>query len=107
MITVNGRIKTDEINITSLRSSKTDITPTKHSAVEEINKVKIVDFFYKDDVYKSTPKIGFIADDTDIIFSTPAKNSMDVYNCIGMLMKAVQELSAENKLLREKLNLGD
>lgn len=107
MITINGRIKTDALTITSLRSSKTDITPTKHNAVEEINKIQIVDFFYKDDIYKSTPKIGFIADDTDIIFSTPAKNSMDVYNCIGMLMKAVQELSAENKLLKEKLNLGD
>lgn len=106
-VVVNGKVRTNAVNITSLRSSKTDITPTKHKAVEEINKIEIVDFFYKDDKYKENPKVGFIADDTNEIFSTPEKNSVDVYNCIGMLLKAVQELSAENKELRKKINIGE
>jgi hypothetical protein len=29
---------------------------------------------------------------------------MDLYNCVGMLLKAVQELSEENKELKEEIN---
>lgn len=85
----------------SARSLKTDIKPTKYNAVDEINKIDVVDFYFKSDSKKENPKIGFIADDTDPIFSTKEKNSMDLYNTCGMLLKAVQELSAENKELRK------
>lgn len=87
----------------SARSLKTDIKPTKYNAVDEINKIKVVDFYFKSDSKKENPKIGFIADDTDPIFSTKEKNSMDLYNTCGMLLKAVQELSAENKELRKRI----
>lgn len=87
----------------SARSLKTDIKPTKYNAVNEINKIKVVDFYFKSDSKKENPKVGFIADDTDPIFSTKEKNSMDLYNTCGMLLKAVQELSAENKELRKRI----
>ena len=87
----------------SARSLKTDIKPTKYNAVDEINKIKVVDFYFKSDSKKENPKVGFIADDTDPIFSTKEKNSMDLYNTCGMLLKAVQELSAENKELRKRI----
>jgi len=88
---------------TSARSEKTDIKPTKYNAVDEINKIDVVDFYFKSDKEKENPKVGFIADDTDPIFSTKDKNSMDLYNTVGMLLKAVQELSAENKELKERI----
>ena len=87
----------------SARSLKTDIKPTKYNAVDEINKIKVIDFYFKSDSKKENPKVGFIADDTDPIFSTKEKNSMDLYNTCGMLLKAVQELSAENKELRKRI----
>ena len=88
---------------TSARSEKTDIKPTKYNAIDEINKIDVVDFYFKSDKEKENPKVGFIADDTDPIFSTKDKNSMDLYNTVGMLLKAVQELSAENKELKERI----
>ena len=102
-LTLTGDIVCNTLTTTSARKYKTDIVPTNYNAVEEINKINIVNFFYKNDEKKENPKIGFIADDTDSIFSTKEKNSMDHYNCIGMLLKAVQELSAENKELRKRI----
>lgn len=87
----------------SARSLKTDIKPTKYNAVDEINKIDVVDFYFKSDSKKENPKVGFIADDTEPIFSTKEKNSMDLYNTCGMLLKAVQELSTENKELRKRI----
>ena len=87
--------KIDEIYTTT--SSRTKDT-VKYLA--EINKIDIVDFFYKEDINSLDQKVGFIADDTDAIFSTRFQNKMDISNCVGMLLKAVQELSAEIKKLK-------
>jgi len=102
-IYAKGKVTAESFVSNSARSLKTDIRPTKYNAVEEINKVNVVDFYFKSDTKKENPRIGFIADDTEPILSTKNKNSMDHYNCIGMLLKAVQELSAENKELKERI----
>lgn len=101
--TFTNDIKAKSFIANSARSLKTDIEPTKYNAIDEINKIEVVDFYFKSDDKKENPKVGFIADDTDPIFSTKEKNSMDLYNTCGMLLKAVQELSAENKELRERI----
>ena len=101
--TFTNDIKAKSFIANSARSLKTDIKPTKYNAIDEINKIDVVDFYFKSDNKKENPKIGFIADDTDPIFSTKEKNSMDLYNTCGMLLKAVQELSEENKELRERI----
>lgn len=100
---IKGTLKVQTLYATSSRKSKMDIKPTKYNAVDEINKINVVDFYFKSDEKKENPKVGFIADDTDPIFSTKEKNSMDLYNSVGMLFKAVQELSAENKELKERI----
>ena len=101
--TFTNDIKAKSFIANSARSLKTDIRPTKYNAIDEINKIEVVDFYFKSDNKKENPKVGFIADDTDPIFSTKEKNSMDLYNTCGMLLKAVQELSAENKELRKRI----
>lgn len=93
-ITPTG-VSSTEITATSSRSYKTDIKPCTVSAIDKINELNIVDFYYKSDETKSKPKVGFIAEDTDPLFSTPKQNKMDITNCIGLLLKAVQELSHE------------
>ena len=93
----------DTSEYSSSRESKTNIKPTTHTnALEEIDKIEIVDFNFKDEERKDEPKIGFIADDTDSIFSGLDKDKMDVYNCIGMLLKAVQELNDKIKKLENQ-----
>ena len=79
----------------SKRELKENIHSFTQSALDLINKTNIVDFNYKDDINKNY-KVGFIADDTDSILSTSQHDRMDMYNCIGVLLKAVQEL--DNKV---------
>lgn len=87
----------------SLRSLKENITPFKKSATKLINDIKVVNYNYIADPEKNH-KVGFIADDTDELFATKNHNIMDQSNCIGILLKAVQELSGEVKKLKEEIN---
>ena len=88
--------------VSSSRKVKENINPTKVSGEDMINSVSVVDFNYIDDESKS-PKVGFIAEDTDPLFSTRERKVMDSANCIGILMKAVQELSTKVKNLTSEL----
>ena len=73
---------------------------------DEINKIDICTFTLKEDE-KKAKKVGFIADDTDELFATKTHDAIDYNNCIGMLLKAVQELSAEVEELRGGKNVPD
>lgn len=89
--------------VSSSRKVKENIEPTKVKGEDMINSVSVVDFNYIDDETHA-PKVGFIAEDTDPLFSTKERKAMDSANCIGILMKAVQELSAKIKELESKIN---
>lgn len=88
--------------VSSLRSLKENIEPTKVKATDLINSQEIVDFNYKADEDK-VHKIGLIADDSDPLFLDKKGETVDLYNTCGILMKAVQELSARVKELETKL----
>lgn len=87
----------------SARIYKENIQDYVQNALKIINSTKIVEFNYKNDPEKNQ-KIGFIADDTDAQLASKNHNIMDMYNCIGILLKAVQELSQEIEELKEKFN---
>ena len=87
----------------SKREYKENITPFTESAVDLINGVDIVNYTYKSDKAHNH-KIGFIADDTHEYFATKNHDIMDQSNCIGILLRAVQELSAQNSLLKLQLD---
>ena len=99
--TNSGGITATSFNATSARDKKENIGKTKVKALELLNTVEVVDFNFKDDKNK-VPKVGFIADDTDSILATPEHNQMDVTNCIGVLIKANQELLKEINELKKK-----
>lgn len=99
----SGNLNSLSLTATSARSKKQDIVPTTHvNAVKEINSIDIVDFTYKADSEKNH-HVGFIADDTAEVFATKKHDVMDINNCIGMLLKAVQELSYINKKQNEEI----
>lgn len=89
--------------VSSLRSLKENIEPTKVKATDLINSQEIVDFNYKADEDKAH-KVGLIADDSDPLFLDKKGETVDLYNTCGILMKAVQELSARIEKLESKLN---
>lgn len=92
----------DNIYSSSSRKKKKDITHYPDIALNLINGTEIVEYRYKN---KTRFKVGFIAEETSEIL---AENhcQMDITNTIGILMKAVQELSTEVEVLKGKLNNG-
>ena len=90
-------------NAGSRRELKENIKVFERDALDILNSTEIVSFNYKADREK-TPKIGFIADDTDSAIAGKAHDVMDVTNCIGVLIKAIQQLSARITELEGELN---
>ena len=94
----SGTLTATDITITSSRKAKENIQSTHVKGTDIIDSINVVDFTYINDPDK-VPHVGFIAEDTDSLLSTPGRNKMDYTNCIGILLKAVQELSARVKEL--------
>lgn len=81
------------------REVKKDIFSYFGSALEIISRTEIVSFRYKDDPAQIL-HYGFIAEDTAPELATEFHDRMDYTNCIGILIKAVQELKQEVDELR-------
>ena len=76
----------------SRRSLKENIKEWNDDALSLLNEVDIVEYNYISDPDK-TYHIGFIADDTDKRIAGEKHDRMDITNCIGVLIKAIQELN--------------
>lgn len=80
----------------SARKNKHDIHDYLGDAIDIIKRTKVVSYVYNENIEPSGQiRYGFIADDTPEELATPSHNKMDTGSCIGILIKAVQELSAE------------
>ena len=92
---------------------KTNIKPTKVKAVDLLNKIEMVEFNWKKD--NKFEKIGAIAQQVQSVEASLVVHDMDdkqtyndylrinYYDTIPYLIKAVQELSQQNKELKNKL----
>jgi hypothetical protein len=89
--TFSGAITCLSVTTTSARKAKYEIVPTTDSMLELLRGVNVVYYKYKSDPNK-IKHIGFIADDTDELLSGPNKDNMQIADCVGALLKAVQEL---------------
>ena len=98
----NGYFKTihyQSLGNGSRREIKDDIVPYNAKALDILNSTEIVRYVYKSDKNK-TPKIGFIADDTHEDIAGLQHDRMELDHCVAVLIKAVQELSAEINRLK-------
>lgn len=86
----------------SKREFKENIELVDYSCLDIINSIRICSFNMKGDAEKDY-RIGFIADDTDARVAGKNHDIMDLQNCIGVLIKAVQELSQEVEKLKKRL----
>lgn len=84
----------------SKRELKENIKLVDYSCLDIINSIQICSFNMKGDDHHDY-RVGFIADDTDPIVSGKDQDVMDLQNCIGVLIKAVQELSQEVEELKK------
>lgn len=100
LITYGSNTATSFIQ-SSLRSLKENIEDYNENAVDKINTIEIKSFIYKNDKDKNM-KVGFIADDTDPLFSTVNQNTMDIGTTLAVALKAIQQLSKEINNLKEK-----
>jgi hypothetical protein len=98
--TATGTITSIGFIQSSLRSLKENIVPFTDSALDLIKTVEVVSYTYKSD--PDVKKVGFIADDTNEVFSTKNHNVMDAGNTLGVLLKAIQELQAQIEELKNK-----
>ncbi len=103
-LTVLGDIDCTNININgninqiSSKDFKTNIDIFNKNALDLITNINIVSYNYKNDL--NTKHIGFIAEDTPKELTTEKQNVMDLGSCVGVLIKAVQELQNEIKILK-------
>lgn len=88
----SGSVYATAFYANSERRLKKDIHDTTVKGLDVVNNTKIVDFHYKADK-TGADKVGFISDDSNPILLDTEHKKVDLYNCIGVLMKAVQELS--------------
>ena len=83
----------------SKRDLKTNIQAFSDDAVELLKSVSVCSYNFKSDMNIREEErinyIGFIADDTDERLSGKGHDTFLSTNCIGVLIKAIQELSAE------------
>jgi len=94
-----GTVEAESFYQTSLRILKENIAPFSASAVDVIKTVNVVSYTYKR--HRDEFKIGIIADDTHEYIASKDHNHLDTGNSIGLLFKAIQELSAEVEKLKK------
>jgi len=102
VFTSAGGVEATSFKATSSRLAKKNIQPTLYNGLDIINKTQVVDYVYREDI-ENEPHVGFIAEETDPILSSPNQEHMDYTNCIGILIKAVQELSTKVEKLEKEV----
>lgn len=98
-----GRLNATSFNAISARESKMGIELFLGSALDIVDATRICTYYYKTDEKQEYLKIGFIADDTDEMLATKKHDTMDITSCIGVLLKAVQELNAKVEAQQEEI----
>ncbi|MCA1806891.1 MAG: tail fiber domain-containing protein, partial [Actinobacteria bacterium] len=94
-----GTIKAAQYKTASSRSLKTEIEDF-NSALSLIQNVHVVSFKYID---QTEPQVGFIAEDTDPLLSGAKQDAMNIPTTVGVLIRAVQELTQQNEALQEQV----
>jgi hypothetical protein len=100
-LSVSGSINAQSFFQNSSRTLKTNIIPFEKSAISLLDSINVVEFNYLNDL--TNKHIGFIAEDTPVELSTLNQNVMDTNSTVGVLIKAVQELTQKVNELESKL----
>lgn len=92
-----NRIDANVFATTSSLRCKCEVNKSEINALDLINKLNIVDYKYKNESKDDIKHIGIIADYTDELITGKDHDQMRLADTVGLLLKAVQELSKEIK----------
>lgn len=98
----SGTLTTKILSLTSSREKKKDIIDYQGKAIDIINSSRIVSYKFKDDETEAT-HIGIIAEEAPDELVTPDHKTFAIGDTIGLLLKAVQELSDKIEKLEKKV----
>ena len=109
-----GAKSTYGVNVASMDSDiklKENISTCNHSGIEVIDKLSFHSFDWKEDKFgyrKPHTKIGLIAQEVqeiqeDLVYENPNSLALDEFRLLNIALKAIQELSQQNKELKNKL----
>jgi len=88
-----GKVYAQAFETHSSRTLKTNIQSFTESALDILNTLTVYNYTYRDDI-SNTPRVGIIAEDVeDERIAGSGHDRLDVSSTIGMLIKAVQELT--------------
>ena len=73
------------------------------SALDLINMIDVVQFKYKSKDDDGALQVGFIAEDTHELLAGVNHNEMNLSSTVGVLLKAVQELTDLNRALSDRI----
>ena len=90
-------------NVASVRALKTCIEDFREKALDILMAVELVKFTYKQGTGEE--RYGFLAEDTAEILSGPDRDRFEIPNTIGVLIKAVQELAGQQRLIEARLGV--
>lgn len=96
-----ANLKAASFQTISTIKAKQDISAFKASALDIINSTEIVNYSLKNSPDRQ--RVGFIAENTNSLMAGPNHNEMDLGTTLGLALKAIQELSIENKKLKAEL----
>lgn len=97
-----GQMQATAFYQSSKRSLKKNIVAFNASALDILNKAQVRSFQFKADSTGHT-NIGFIADEVPEEISTPGRTGVDQASTVGLLVKSIQELSARNEALENRV----
>lgn len=109
-----GSNSTFGVNVASMESDvklKENISISEHNALEIVDKFTFHSFDWKKDKFgykKPHTKIGLIAQEVqeiqeDLVYKNPNALALDEFRLLNIALKAIQELSQQNKELKNKL----
>ncbi|MBW3630039.1 MAG: tail fiber domain-containing protein [Gemmatimonadetes bacterium] len=96
-----GSLSATAFNLTSSRETKEEITPFVDDALSLINRIGVVSFAYRADEAKRR-RVGVVAEDTDPLFSGAERKHFDLANTLGVLIRAVQQLTGRMEGLEQR-----
>jgi hypothetical protein len=98
ILSSTGQLAATSFNSTSARAAKYDIEQLDQDALAIIDGTEICSFRYHSDE-SAELRIGFIADDTHELMAGAEHNIFHINNTVGLLLRAVQQLSSRVKEL--------
>lgn len=92
------------VTVTSSEKFKKNIKPFEKNAINLLDSINVVEYNYKCEEDTDIPHIGFVAENTNELFSSKEKDKHRFVDTVGVLIKAVQELNEKIERIEKEID---